>query len=156
LVTLQTAHHGSTPQRFASTQRNHRSRPLSTDFYNKIGTFRTSRDVGLESVLRSIAEIQRGPLPRGLTDDRWRIISSGRCQRAASRKRALWTRQGLGGFCFKFVPGRGWINVRCGGINGPDPDGVRLPSLTPNETWRASRLWRPWPASIAGAAGALA
>src|ERR1700731_3102554 len=36
LVTLQTAHHGSTSPRFASTQRNHHSRPLSTDFCNKI------------------------------------------------------------------------------------------------------------------------
>src|SRR3984957_9510054 len=39
LVTLQTAHHGSTSPRFASTQRNHHSRSLSTDFCNKIGTF---------------------------------------------------------------------------------------------------------------------
>ena len=36
LVTLQTAHHGSTSPRFASTQRNHASWPLSTDFCNKI------------------------------------------------------------------------------------------------------------------------
>src|ERR1700720_1969652 len=41
LFTLQTAHHGSTPPRFASTQRNHASRPVSTDFCNKIGTSRT-------------------------------------------------------------------------------------------------------------------
>src|ERR1035437_10284541 len=32
LVTLQTAHHGSTSPRFASTQPNHGSRPVSTDF----------------------------------------------------------------------------------------------------------------------------
>src|SRR5271154_1745706 len=43
LVTLQTAHHGSTSPRFASTQRNHASRQVSTDFCNKIGTFRTCR-----------------------------------------------------------------------------------------------------------------
>src|ERR1700684_2744211 len=42
LVTLQTAHHGSTSPRFASTQRNHGSRPVSTDFCNKIGHKRTS------------------------------------------------------------------------------------------------------------------
>src|SRR3954462_6652710 len=36
LVTLQTAHHGSTSPRFASTQRNHASRHVSTDFCNKI------------------------------------------------------------------------------------------------------------------------
>src|SRR6476659_2711854 len=36
LVTLQTAHHGSTSPRFASTQRNHGSRSVSTDFCNKI------------------------------------------------------------------------------------------------------------------------
>src|SRR5580698_1512096 len=36
LVTLQTAHHGSTSSRFASTQRNHGWSPVSTDFCNKI------------------------------------------------------------------------------------------------------------------------
>src|ERR1022692_2011831 len=36
LVTLQTSHHGSTSPRFASTQRNHGSQPVSTDFCNKI------------------------------------------------------------------------------------------------------------------------
>src|SRR4029077_10134401 len=45
LVTLQTAHHGSTSLRFASTQPNHASWPLSTDFCNKIGTKRTSSNV---------------------------------------------------------------------------------------------------------------
>src|SRR5260370_41821548 len=52
LVTLQTAHHASTSPRFASTQPNHASWPLSTDFCNKIGTSRTWRDVRLESVMR--------------------------------------------------------------------------------------------------------
>src|SRR3984957_21030869 len=42
LVTLQTAHHGSTSPRFASTQPNHGSRPVSTDFCNKIGQNRKS------------------------------------------------------------------------------------------------------------------
>src|SRR5258708_22103872 len=42
LVTLQTAHHGSTPPRFVSTQRNHGSRPVSIDFCNKIGQKATS------------------------------------------------------------------------------------------------------------------
>src|ERR1700727_111168 len=41
LVTLQTAHHGSTSPRFASTQRNHGWSPVSTDFCNKIGQERT-------------------------------------------------------------------------------------------------------------------
>src|SRR6202034_2683368 len=36
LVTLQTAHHGSTSPRFASTQRNHGWSPVSTDFCKKI------------------------------------------------------------------------------------------------------------------------
>src|SRR5258705_13557071 len=36
LVTLQTAHHGSTSPRIASSQRNHASPPVSTDFCNKI------------------------------------------------------------------------------------------------------------------------
>src|SRR6185437_15823717 len=43
LVTLQTAHHGSTSPRIASTQRNHASRPVSTDFCNKICQDRKSR-----------------------------------------------------------------------------------------------------------------
>src|ERR1700750_1230717 len=42
LVTLQTAHHGSTSPRIASTQRNHRSWPHSNDFCNKIDPKRTS------------------------------------------------------------------------------------------------------------------
>src|ERR1700744_3844743 len=41
LVTLQTAHHGSTSPRFASTQRNHGWSPVSTDFCNKICHQRT-------------------------------------------------------------------------------------------------------------------
>src|SRR5450755_2199643 len=43
LVTLQTAHHGSTSPIFVSTQRNHGSWPLSTDFCNKICQKATSR-----------------------------------------------------------------------------------------------------------------
>src|ERR1700730_16236231 len=42
LVTLQTAHHGSTSPRFASTQRNHGWSPVSTDFCNKICHKQTS------------------------------------------------------------------------------------------------------------------
>src|ERR1043166_9710277 len=45
LVTLQTAHHGSTSPRFASTQRNHGSRAVSTDFCNKIGQKETFRHI---------------------------------------------------------------------------------------------------------------
>src|ERR1700722_18771429 len=41
LVTLQTAHHGSTSPRIASPQRNHGWRPVSTDFCNKIDPKRT-------------------------------------------------------------------------------------------------------------------
>src|ERR1700723_2596260 len=58
LVTLQTAHHGSTSPRFASTQRNHGSRPVSTDFCNKIDTKQTWRDVRVESASRSKAEVK--------------------------------------------------------------------------------------------------
>src|SRR5271154_5339029 len=50
LVTLQTAHHRSTSPRFASTQRNHGSRPVSTDFCNKIGQHRKSRPHSITSV----------------------------------------------------------------------------------------------------------
>src|ERR1700681_2712401 len=42
LVTLQTAHHGSTSPRIALPQRNHGSRPVSTDFCNKICQHATS------------------------------------------------------------------------------------------------------------------
>src|ERR1700722_969556 len=48
LVILQTAHHGSTSPRFASTQRNHGSRPVSTDFCNKIGSYATRRTWALK------------------------------------------------------------------------------------------------------------
>src|ERR1700736_1784134 len=41
LVTLQTAHHGSTSPRFALTLGNHGLIAISTDFCNKICTFRT-------------------------------------------------------------------------------------------------------------------
>ena len=41
LVTPQTAHHGSTSPRIASSQWNHASRPVSTDFCNKICQKRT-------------------------------------------------------------------------------------------------------------------
>src|ERR1700722_2223939 len=61
LVILQTAHHGSTSPRFASTQRNHGSRPVSTDFCNKIGTFRTWRDVRSESGVRAKADMKAVP-----------------------------------------------------------------------------------------------
>src|ERR1700733_8465207 len=57
LVTLQTAHHGSTSPRFASTQRNHGWSPVSTDFCNKIGTKRTGW-IGLTmSVQRGGSEV---------------------------------------------------------------------------------------------------
>src|SRR5512138_1456984 len=57
LVTLQTAHHGSTSPRFASAQRNHASWPVSIDFCNTIGHYQTSRDdrdgASLESLRRA-------------------------------------------------------------------------------------------------------
>src|SRR5882757_5764449 len=53
LVTLQTAHHGSTSPRIASTQRNHASRPVSTDFCNKIGAKRTY------AMTSAVGEIER-------------------------------------------------------------------------------------------------
>src|SRR6478672_1022315 len=52
LVLLQPTHHGPFPPLTASTSGNHCSRKPSTDFCNKIGTFRTWRDVRLESVMR--------------------------------------------------------------------------------------------------------
>src|SRR5437016_3513787 len=66
LVTLQTAHHGSTSPRFASTKRNHASRPLSTDFCNKIGTEQTccsDRFVSVAEVRTDLArEVARGSM----------------------------------------------------------------------------------------------
>src|ERR1700719_2092663 len=57
LVTLQTAHHGSTSPRFASTQRNHASWPVSTDFCNKIGQKATSRGSSRKSASPLEADI---------------------------------------------------------------------------------------------------
>jgi hypothetical protein len=57
LVTLQTAHHGSTSPRFASAQRNHASTAISTDFCNKIGTNRTNRASLVMSVVRGRPEV---------------------------------------------------------------------------------------------------
>src|SRR5229473_2171395 len=61
LVTLQTAHHGSTSPRFASAERNHGSRPISTDFCNKIGTFRKCCDVRFTAVIGGKADMA-GPV----------------------------------------------------------------------------------------------
>src|ERR1700730_3485577 len=60
LVTLQTAHHGSTSPRIASTQRNHASRSVSTDFCNKICHFRTCRRTLRMSVCRGRPEVAGG------------------------------------------------------------------------------------------------
>src|SRR6201996_2434196 len=57
LVTLQMAHHGSTSPRIASTQRNHASRSVSTDFCNKIGTSRTCCDVRPKSAIRTKTDV---------------------------------------------------------------------------------------------------
>src|ERR1700723_2022085 len=55
LVTLQTAHHGSTSPRIASTQRNHALPPASTDFCNKIGQKATQRPQGADRICRQAA-----------------------------------------------------------------------------------------------------
>src|ERR1700694_84925 len=60
LIPLQPTHHGPLPPLTASTSGNHCSQQPSTDFCNKIGTKRTWRDVCLESVMRSTAEVARG------------------------------------------------------------------------------------------------
>src|ERR1700726_3816799 len=55
LVTLQTAHHGSTSPRFASTQRNHGSWPVSTDFctWGNSGSSQTkARESALQERMR--------------------------------------------------------------------------------------------------------
>src|ERR1700733_2393778 len=64
LVTLQTAHHGSTSSRFASTQRNHGWSPVSTDFCNKIGTKPTCRPGLTMSVHRGRPEVSGAPSGR--------------------------------------------------------------------------------------------
>jgi hypothetical protein len=50
ITRLQTAHHGSTSPRFASTQRNHGSPLISTDFCNKICHFRTHAPQQVEPI----------------------------------------------------------------------------------------------------------
>src|ERR1700688_3309610 len=70
LVTLQTAHHGSTSSRFASTQRNHGWRPVSTDFCNKIGYEETSH------LLNDSAERPTGPTRMRVIEAR-RFLSGG-------------------------------------------------------------------------------
>src|SRR5215211_785818 len=59
LVLLQPTHHGSFPPLTASTSGNHCSRKPSTDFCNKIGTFRTSRDVRRESAIRTMTDVRQ-------------------------------------------------------------------------------------------------
>ena len=70
LVTLQTAHHGSTSPRIASPQRNHASRRVSTDFCNKIGHLKmtcsppppvSTRQVAAKSWSRSSTESELSP-----------------------------------------------------------------------------------------------
>src|SRR3989440_7158370 len=65
LFALQASHHGLPPPRFASARWNHGSPQASTDFCNKIGTFQTWRDVGVESAfgLNRTSRL-RPPTPR--------------------------------------------------------------------------------------------
>src|ERR1700686_3856219 len=63
LATLQTAHHGSTSPRFASTQRNHGSPHLSTDFCNKICQKPTQYEFsGVRSALWVVRKERRNDL----------------------------------------------------------------------------------------------
>src|SRR6267142_3812470 len=65
LVTLQTAHHGSTSPRITSTQRNHGSRPVSTDFCNKICHERTFRPApGSALPLKADIDLSGGSAPK--------------------------------------------------------------------------------------------
>src|SRR5712675_1366198 len=65
LVTLQTAHHGSTSPRIASTQRNHASRPVSTDFCNKICQTQTSRMTPLQKKTVANRDVPKEKPPGG-------------------------------------------------------------------------------------------
>jgi hypothetical protein len=69
LVTLQMAHHGSTSPRFASTKRNHASRPLSTDFCNKIGQLQTHAPQHYSITWPACTSIRLDPLASGECDD---------------------------------------------------------------------------------------
>jgi hypothetical protein len=67
LVTLQAAHHGSTSPRFASTQRNHAPRTVSTDFCNKIGqqlTYRSQHIVSLQAPKSVCSSSRNWPIRR--------------------------------------------------------------------------------------------
>src|SRR5204862_7502752 len=59
LFALQASHHGLPPPRFASARWNHGSPQASTDFCNKIGTFRTSREGRTMSVNWAEADLKR-------------------------------------------------------------------------------------------------
>src|SRR3954454_11821755 len=59
LSALQPTHHGLPPPRFASARWNHCSPHASTDFCNKIDTFRTCRGDLMTSVLGAKADVGR-------------------------------------------------------------------------------------------------
>src|SRR5438552_4426758 len=61
LFALQASHHGLPPPRFASARWNHGSPQASTDFCNKIGTFRTNCTVRMMSVVRRRTDITFRP-----------------------------------------------------------------------------------------------
>src|SRR5882672_3781137 len=75
LVTLQTAHHGSTSPRIASTQRNHASRQASTDFCNKICQQQTH---ALQQMQRRHTRSQKPTVPPFalLMDESWPVVPS--------------------------------------------------------------------------------
>src|SRR5437588_1764743 len=92
LVTLQTAHHGSTSPRFASMQRNHASRPVSTTFAKSAQAGRNCRFDQCRVLLRvsdagqrqrrdihqwSASESRQGKNPRGMGRGECRALRYG-------------------------------------------------------------------------------
>src|SRR5256885_12858065 len=92
LVTLQTAHHGSTPPRFASTQRNHGSRSVSIEFCNKICQERTFRTSVLRDPLAPNPQATHAPVYRG---DVQALLSRVALARSVLRWTKRWPRCGL-------------------------------------------------------------
>src|ERR1700730_10852968 len=62
LILVEPPHHCAPPQKTVLQTRNHRSTHASTDFCNKIGTKRTSRNVRCSSAIMGKADIEQTAL----------------------------------------------------------------------------------------------
>jgi hypothetical protein len=62
LILVEPPHHRAPPQKTVLQTQNHRSPKASTDFCNKIGTNRTSRNVRCSAAIRGKADIKQTAL----------------------------------------------------------------------------------------------